>query len=239
MSNYMQRANARFNEKFDNADGDFQYMDNWGADADNFAFDEVDLGADGYENATAPAKPKSALSVDMSNPYIIQVVCGTVNVSSVEVLDANLRANNSTQAGVTFSYGASSITYPQFLSSISSGSGTFEAGLVRIIASNTSSTVANQQVLTTITITSKGLDGSLFQKPIYPSLPGVQYIQNQVDIPYTFMVDGLTSFLISTVYASTTLTIRFYPSKKVNPFKQLQQGIGTTKFTNPGINKMA
>lgn len=234
-NDYMLKKYQENNERFYDADG------SWGADAENeedFSdFTEADLGADAA--AVVKAAPKNALSVDYSTPYIVSLVVGTANVSDVEVLDAAVRASNTTTTGITYSYGSGALTYAQFLSVINSGSGTFEVGVTRVIASNTSSSVAEQQVLTTITITSKSLDGSSFAKPIYPSLPGIQYKQTQVDIPYTFMVDGLTSFKLGTCYASTTITIRFYPSKKANAFKQLQQGVGVSQFKNPQINKMA
>ncbi len=230
---YMQRQYMQNNEQYFDADG------TWGADAEDFSdFTQEDLGADA---ATTPAAnaPKSAVGVDYSTPYIVELAVGTANVSNVEVLDAAKRQSSSTTTGITYSYGAGTVTYDQFLAAINSGSGTFECGLLRIIASHGTTSTAEAQVLTTVTITSLSLDGTSFSKPIYPSISGIQYKQTQVDIPYTFMVDGLVSLKLGTCYANATITIRFYPSKKANPFKAIKQGVGTSQFKNPQVNKLA
>lgn len=230
---YMQRQHIQNNEEFFDADG-------WGNDSEAFSdFSQTDLGADAVASTPAANAPKSAMGVDYSTPYIVQLAIGSANVTDVEVLNAAKRQASSTTTGVTYSYGSGAVTYDQFLAAINSGSGIFECGLTRIIASHATSSTAEAQVLTTITITSLSLDGTSFSKPIYPSISGVQYKQTQVDIPYTFMVDGLVSFKLGTCYANATIIIRFYPSKKSNPFKQIQQGVGTSQFKNPQVNKLA
>ncbi len=229
----MQRQYIQNNEEFFDADG-------WGDEANQFSdFNQEDLGADAVAATPAANTPKSAMGVDYSTPYIVILTVGTANVTDVEVLNAALRQSSSTTSGITYSYGSGEVTYDQFLAAINSGSGVFECGLVRLIAQNSTSSTAEAQVLTTITIKSVSLDGTSFSKPIYPSVSGIQYKQTQVDIPYTFMVDGLVSFKLATCYASSTITIRFYPSKKSNPFKQIQQGVGTSQFKNPQVNKLA
>lgn len=227
---YFANMRRQANEMFMSADGF--------ADADGYD-DYSEFGGQEQLGADAVVKKPVIMSgkPEDSNPYIVTIVCGTADVSSVEVLNANVRQNNSTTTGVTYSFSATGITYNTFLASISAGE-VFECGLTRLIASNSSTSTAQQQIVTPITITTRTLSGRAIQDTIYPSLPGTQYISTQVDIPNTYLVNGLTSFILGTVYANTTLTIRFYPARRINQFTQLDKGIGVTAYKNPKVNSI-
>jgi hypothetical protein len=229
-SNYFSNARDFANERFLGADG-WEDADAW----ENAFGDE--MPADSVETAAA-ADPMG--SKGESQPYIITLTAGSLDVSDVELLDAGLRQFSSTVVGITFSYDISGITYQQFLASIASGK-PFEVGQIRLSASNSSSSVAIQQVQETVTVSEKDINGNAFSKPLIPSLDAYQYTQTIIDLYHRFLVDAMTSVKIKNIYANTTLRVYLYPSSKVNQFKQLKGQAtsgGVTKYSDPKTNKV-
>ncbi|MDD4970778.1 MAG: hypothetical protein PHT07_15230 [Paludibacter sp.] len=223
-SNYFAQARDYANQRFLGADG-------WEADGDweNAFGDELpaDAGAAAVE---APAQVAS-------QPYIITLTCGSVNLTDVEVLNAALRQLSPTTAGVTFTYSIPGITYTQFLAGISTGK-SFKVSQVRLSASNASSSVAVQQVQETVSITQKDLNGNTLGKPLIFNMDSYQYSQTIIDLFSDFDVDGLTSMIISTLYAGTSLKIYLYPSARINQFKQLAGNVPISTYKNPVTNRV-
>jgi hypothetical protein len=228
LSNYFAQARDFANERFMSSNGWEEAAEWENAFGDEMPADAVQVAA-----AADPMANKG-----QSQPYIITLTCGTDDVSDVEVLDAALRQFSSTVTGVTFTYGITGITYTQFLASIATGK-SFEVGQIRLSASNASSSVAIQQVQETVTVKEKDVNGNNFEKPLIPSLDAYQYTQTIIDLYYRFLVDGLTSLKIKTLYASTTLKVYLYPSAKVNQFSQLKnKATGVTTYQDPQTNRI-
>lgn len=219
---YFENIRNQANEQFLGADG-FSDADGDFADYKSFSSQEQ-LNIDG-----------PAMQAQESQPYIINIVVGTANVSNLEILDANTRQLAATTSGVTFTYGLPNITYAQFLATIANGN-PFEIGKVRLVASNASTSVAQTQVLETVTILTKDLNGNEAKRSIIPAIDNYQYTSTQVDLNVAFLVNGLTSFVFGTVYANTTLKVFMYPSKKVNPFKAIESGANVTAYKAPNVN---
>jgi hypothetical protein len=223
-SNYFAQAKEYANQKFLGADG-------WGADGDwENAFGQ-ELPAD------ATGMPEEPTVQVASQPYILTLTAGSINVTDVQVLNAALRQFNPTSAGVTFAYSIPGITYTQFLAAIATGK-SFKVSQVRLSASNSSNSVAIQQVQETVSISQNDLNGNTLGKPLIPSLDSYQYSQTIIDMFYDFDVDGMTSMIISTLYANTTLKIYLYPSARVNQFKQLQGAVPVSNYGNPNTNRV-
>jgi len=222
-SNYFAQAKEYANQHFLGADG-------WEADGE-------------WENAYGDEMPADAGMMEApvaqvaSQPYIITITCGTDTKTDLEVLNAALRQFTPTTAGVTFVYSIPGVTYQQFLAAISTGK-SFKVSQVRLSASNSSSSVAVQQVQETVSVGQKDINGNVLSKPLIPSLDSYQYSQTIIDLFYDFDVDGMTSFTLSTLYASTTLKIYLYPSVRVNQFKQLQGAVPVSTYKNPNTNRV-
>jgi hypothetical protein len=160
-----------------------------------------------------------------------------VDVTDLEVLNTALRQLSPTTAGVTFAYSIPGITYTQFLAGISTGK-SFKVSQIRLSASNASNSVAVQQVQEVVSVTQKDLNGNTIRKPLIPSLDSYQYSQTIIDLFSDFDVDGMTSMILSTLYANTVLKIYLYPSARVNQFKQLQGTVPVSTYKNPNTNRV-
>jgi hypothetical protein len=225
-----------FNQAREDANENFM---NFGSEDMPFDADELpadgwdDFGADGlYAEGAAPA-PQAA----PSQPYIISVQnTTTATVSNVVILDAAQRQNNYVISGVSITYGLANITYGQFLSALLSR--TFSVGQLRMVGSASSTSNAEAQVLTTVTVTTKDINGNQIDKPFIPQKDSYQQIATQTDIYYNFLVDELTKITFAEIYGSTTLKVYLYPSGRTNKFKQLKQNSGVSNYANPRVNPM-
>ncbi|MDD4970694.1 MAG: hypothetical protein PHT07_14805 [Paludibacter sp.] len=148
---------------------------------------------------------------EAEQPYIISIKTGPEDVEKVEVLKAVSRQFDPTIAGVTFTYPISGISYREFLAHIAAGTG-IHIQKIRLSASNQDSKIAITQILETIYLTQWDLNGNSEEKTVIPMLDAYQYSQTLVDIFKSFDIDGLTSFIISKLYADTSLKIYLYPS---------------------------
>jgi hypothetical protein len=224
-SNYFAQAEKFANQNFLGADG-------WGADSE---WENADSFGD--ELPADAAMAEQPVAQVASQPYILTLVCGSVNLSDVEVFNAAVRQFSSALVGMTFSYSIPGVTYAQFLAGISTGK-SFKVSQIRLSAANSSNSVAIQQVQETVSVTQKDLNGNTVGKPLIPSLDSYQYSQTIIDLFSDFDVDGMTSMVISNIYANTTLKIYLYPSARVNQFKQLQGTTPVSTYKNPNTNRV-
>jgi hypothetical protein len=225
-SKYFAEADGQINQNYLSADG-------W----ENAADSDWE-GAFGDElNADAAAPVATTATAGKSQPYTITIAnTTTTDITNVVILNAAATFANYLVSGVSFGYEPNTITYGQFLATIISGR-PFQCGQLRLIASNVSASIVSQQVLTSLNIETKDPNGNLIQMSFIPEYDSYQYAQNQTDVYYKFNVDSLTKVTIATLYASTTLKIRMYPSIKINPFNQLKGGSGAVKSAAPQVNK--
>jgi hypothetical protein len=223
-SNYFAQAREYSNQKFLGADG-------WSSDGEWESAFGNELPADA---AGMGADPVAQVA---SQPYIVTLTCGSVDVTDVEILNAALRQLNPAVAGVSFAYSIPGLTYTQFLAGLSTGK-SFKVSQIRLSASNSSNSVAIQQVQETVSVTQKDLNGNTVGKPLIPSMDSYQYSQTIIDLFADFDVDGMTSMIISNLYANTALKIYLYPSARVNQFKQLMGEVPVSTYKNPLTNRV-
>jgi hypothetical protein len=211
-SKYFNSEISRLNEEYLNVEGFMEF-----ADEENFA---------GQEMMNADAAAEGAVT---SDPIIITVTNTTTdNISNVEVLYASRRLANNATTGVSFGSGIPNVTYTQILNSIIFSP--FTVGLTRLISSNTS------QIQSVFTITTYSITGSFVGKPQIPTYDSYQYQTGQIDLTSPYILNGNTSFVLATLYASTTLTIQFYPAAMVNQVATLANGQVVRKFARPRVN---
>lgn len=217
------------------------------------AKDEINqeyLGADGWDQAAgeewnnafgdeleAAGMSDGAMTAGKSQPYTITIQNTTTNdISDVVILDAALKFTDPSVAGIVFGYEPGTLTYAQFLASILAGK-VFKCGQLRLIASNSSQSVVEQQVLGSLDIETKDPNGNRVGMAFIPEFDSYQYQQGQTDVWYQFNVDALTKITFKTIYASTTMKVRFYPASKINQFKQLRGQGSTSGYNSPRVNK--
>lgn len=222
-----------FNRKIDEANQNFMGADGWeSADAWQSASGRR-MSFEGQEVLNATGNTSNE-----SQPYIITVAnTTTVTVSNVEILYATTRQSSPTTSGVTYTYNSGSLTYQGFLQSIAAGE-TFGVGALKLIYSNSSSSsTAIANVSSPITITTYSLSGNSAVRPLTPVLDDYQQVQNQVTIRQQFMVTGLVSMVLGSLFGSTTVQIFIYPLTKVNRFSEISGGgSDVVAFSDPGIN---
>jgi len=218
--NYFEDARDNANENFLSFNGDFTF-DDYGMD---------DFSADGgMEASSAPT----------SQPYIINVqnTNTTANISNVTILGAysNISAaspafGNST--GISITIGIANITYTEFL--YQSMNKPFTVGLTYLAGSGTNAT---SQVLATLTVTQKDVNGNVASKVLTPTVDPYQFQTDKVAFKFNYKVDGFTYLIISTVYAATTAQIYMYPSETVSISRGLSGRRAVQGYGNPRVER--
>jgi hypothetical protein len=232
-SKYFQEAREMVNEEFLGSDGWDESFDDEDFGVDAFGDEMIDAeGEDDFAMAAGELKKPTS-----SQPYIVEIENTTTsNVTNATILDAALKQTSYAVSGLSITYGISTITYAQFLASIAAGK-VFEVGLMRLVASHSSDSTAESQVLTTVTITTTDINGNSMSRPFIPQFDSYQYRNKQVDISYRFLVDALTKIQFATIYGSATLKVYLYPASKVNQFKQLRGKRATSQYGSPKVNR--
>ena len=219
--NYFEDARDNANENFLSFNGDFTF-DDYGMD---------DFSADGDMG--------QAMSAPTSQPYIINVqnTNTTSNISNVTILGAysNISAaspafGNST--GISISVGIANITYTEFL--YQSMNKPFTVGLTYLAGSGTNAT---SQVLATLTVTQKDVNGNVASKVLTPTVDPYQFQTDKVAFKFNYKVDGFTYLIISTVYAATTAQIYLYPSETVSISRGLSGRRAVQNYGNPRVER--
>jgi hypothetical protein len=219
-----------FNEKLDEANQHFLGADGWN-DADGWEDADGDESFDGQDMLQATGH-----ATNESQPYIVIVQnTTTADITNVEVLNSNSRQFGYTVSGLSYNYGLPNLTYGTFLSSISAGQH-FNVGLVRLIYSNTSQSLAVANTSEVVTVTTNSINGNSVVKTFTPLLDDYQQIQTQVTLRYDFMVTGLVSLNIARLSGGTTVKVFLFPSAAVNQFKTIKASKTVSKYSDPNIN---
>ena len=214
-----------FNEVSDNASNDFLSFD--GA----FEFSNDGYGFSDYNNADGLG---GTLSAPTSQPYIVNIqnTNTTTAVTAVTILgaysnigSASPHYGNSTNISITM--GIANITYTEFL--YQSMNKPFSVGLSYL----SSATAA--QVLETLTITQKDVNGNVASKVLTPTIDPYQFQTDKVAFKFEYRIDGFTNMVISSVLASTTLKIYFYPSETVATSRALAGRRAVQDYGNPRV----
>jgi len=207
MSKYFADARAAANENFNSMNGSDYLNANGGSSA-------------GLGGAT-------------SQPYILDIANSTAAaVANVLVGGAytNLQATNfGNPAAITISMGISSLTYGEFL--YQSMNKPFVVGATYLSSANAS------QVLETLTIAQKDINGNESSKVIVPTIDPYQQQTDKVVIAFNWKFDGFTQVTIASILANATLKMYLYPAENVSTGRALTGGSVVRGFSNPDIVK--
>lgn len=215
-----------FNEVRENASNDFLSFD--GA----FEFSNDDYGFTDYDYADGIG---GTMSAPTSQPYIVNVQNTNTSsaISNVTILGAYSNIGQSAPAygnstGISITMGIANITYTEFL--YQSMNKPFSVGLTYL----SSATAA--QVLETLTITQKDVNGNVASKVLTPTIDPYQYQNDKVAFKFEYRIDGFTNMVISSVLAATTLKIYFYPSETVATSRALAGRRAVQGYGNPRVS---
>lgn len=207
MSKYFADARAAANENFNSMNGSDYLNANGGSSA-------------GLGGAT-------------SQPYILSIANSTaaaVNNVLVGGAYTNLQATNfGNVAAITISMGISSLTYGEFL--YQSMNKPFVVGATYLSSANAS------QVLETLTIAQKDINGNESSKVIVPTIDPYQQQTDKVVIAFNWKFDGFTQVTIASILANATLKMYLYPAENVSTGRALTGGSVVRGFSNPDIVK--
>jgi len=215
--NYFNSEIRKANEEYMNVEGFMEFSD----EGENFAGQE-DMNAAGHAHKAHHP---------VADPIIMSIANTTTNnITSLEILYASRRLASNATAGVDFESGIPNITYTQMLNSIIFSP--FTVGLTRLISPTTNPA----QIQAVFTIATYTMSGAFAGKPQIPIYDSYQYQQGQIDIHSPYMLNGNTSFLLSTLYASNTLVVQFWPSAMVNQLGTLGKGQNVRNYARPIVN---
>ena len=219
LNKYFEDVNEFANENFFSFDGDFEFAD------EDFGFDYQSDGysADGAMSNAAPT----------SQPYILNVQNTTAaNISNVTILGAYTFIGTTSPAfgntsGISISMGITNVSYTEFL--YQSMNKPFAVGLTY-----TSADIA-AQVLETITVTQKDINGNISSKVLTPTIDPYQFQTDKIAFKFEYRIDGFTNLVIARVLANTTLKVYFYPSETVSVSRALAGRAAVQDYGRPSV----
>ena len=132
-------------------------------------------------------------------------------------------------AAITISMGIGGLTYGEML--YQSMNKPFVVGLTYLQSANAS------QVLETIRISQKDINGNESHKSIVPTIDPYQQQPGTVAIAFNYKIDGFTKLTIASILASATLNVYLYPAENVATGRALTGGAVVKGFQNPDLVK--
>jgi hypothetical protein len=184
-----------------------------------------------FLNANGVAAGSSAgLGGATSQPYILSIANSTTDaVADVAVFNAYKAlaasaTNFDNPAAITISMGIGGLTYGEML--YQSMNKPFVVGLTYLQSANAS------QVLETIRISQKDINGNESHKSIVPTIDPYQQQTGTVAIAFNYKIDGFTKLTIANILASATLNVYLYPAENVATGGAVVKG-----FQNPDLVK--
>jgi hypothetical protein len=197
MRNYFEDAMNFANESYSNADG-------WSNMDDSYNY----MGGEGDYNYAEGVSSEAKASL----PFIINVANSTASdVASVQVLGSNSNLFGATNFGnpasITITMDNGDVTYTEFLESIKSEP--FKVGLMYLQSANTS------QPFKQLNIEYREPNGRKVTLPVTPALDPMQQQGGVTIVRHKFPVNAFTK-ITTTILASATLTMRFYPSEQLD-----------------------
>jgi hypothetical protein len=213
-----------FNEVRNFANENFHSFDG------NFEFSNDDYGFSDYDNADGLG---GTIDAPTSQPYIVNVANTTASaISNVTLLGAYTFIGTTAPAygntsGISITMGIANITYTEFL--YQSMNKPFTVGLTYM----TSATSA--QVLETITITQKDVNGNVASKVLTPTIDPYQFQSDKIAFKFEYRIDGFTNLVVSSILANATLKLYFYPSETVAISRALAGRRAVQDYGNPRV----
>jgi len=230
---YFAEAQVEANDNFFNYDG---YDDDYESDGDDYDFvDDEDYGFDGDDDDAFDMATGRGHSAPTSQPYIVVVKnTATATAHPCTLLGAyntlaNTTPNWQNVVSISISMGISGITYSEFL--YQSMNKPFVVGLTYYQSST------SNQVLETLTLVQRDVNGNNSQKTLVPTIDPYQQQNTIIPIKFSYKIDGFTSVVISSVLASATLKLYFYPAETVSTARSLTGRRAVRGYGNPNIVK--
>jgi hypothetical protein len=226
LRDYFAQAQDEANENFFNYDG---YDDDL-----NFADDDSYSGFDGDDDAFSMATGDNG-GAPTSQPYIVTIKnTNTATAFPVTILGAYTTLaftapNYQNSAAISITMGIAGITYGEFL--YQSMNKPFVVGLTYL-----QSSTANQ-VLETLTLIQKDVNGNESQKTLVPTIDPYQQQSTIIAVKFSYKIDGFTSVVLSSLLASTTAKIYFYPAETSSISRTLTGQRAVSGYGNPNIIK--
>jgi hypothetical protein len=224
LRNYFAQAQDEANDNFFNYDGDdFDF-------ADDNAYDGFDGDDDAFSMATGGNG-----GAPTSQPYIVTITnTNTATGFPVTILGAYstlafTSPNYQNNGAISITMGISGITYGEFL--YQSMNKPFVVGLTYL-----QSSTANQ-VLETLTLIQKDVNGNESQKTLVPTIDPYQQQSTIIAVKFSYKIDGFTSVVISSVLKSTTAKLYFYPAETSSIARTLTGQRAVSGYGNPNIIK--
>jgi tricorn protease-like protein len=125
--------------------------------------------------------------------------------------------------------GIAGVTYGEFL--YQSMNKPFVVGLTYLQSST------SNQVLETLTLIQKDVNGNESQKTLVPTIDPYQQQSTIIAVKFSYKIDGFTSVVISRVLASTTAKVYFYPAETSSIARTLVGQRAVAGYGNPNIIK--
>lgn len=231
---YFVEAQEEANDEFFNYDGDNgydDYEDDYDFEMeDNFVGDDdgdFDMAAGG---GGAPTSQPYIISVENTLTAAGTAVGATILGSYANIGGTSPNWNNT--VGISITMGISGITYGEFL--YQSMNKPYVVGLTYYQASGDS---PEAQVLQTLTLVQKDVNGNISQKTLVPTIDPYQQQSSVIAIKFSYKIDGFTSVLISGVEAGTTAKVYLYPAETASTARSLTGRRVVAGYGNPNIVK--
>ena len=225
---YFAEAQEEANDNFFNYDG---YDD----DDDDYDFEGDDYDFDGDDDDAFDMAMGRSAQAPTSQPYIVVIKnTATGTAYPATILGAyntlsNTSANWQNSAAISIDMGISGITYSEFL--YQSMNKPFVVGLTYY-----QSSTANQ-VLETITLVQRDVNGNTSQKTLVPTIDPYQQQSTVIAIKFSYKIDGFTAVVVSSVLATATLKLYFYPAETVSTARTLTGRRAVRGYGNPNVVK--
>ena len=227
LRNYFSQAQDEANDSFSNYDGFEDDM--------NFVGDDEFDGFDGDGDDAFDMASGGMMSAPTSQPYIVVLTnTNTATAFPVTILGAYntlgfSSPNYQNSASISITMGISGISYAEFL--YQSMNKPFVVGLTYY-----QSSTANQ-VLETLTLIQKDVNGNESQKTLVPTIDPYQQQSNVIAIKFSYKIDGFTSVVVSSLFASATAKLYFYPAETSSIARTLTGKRAVSGYGNPNIIK--
>ena len=132
-------------------------------------------------------------------------------------------------ASISITMGISGISYQEFL--YQSMNKPFVVGLTYY-----QSSTANQ-VLETLTLIQKDVNGNESQKTLVPTIDPYQQQSTIIAIKFSYKIDGFTSVVMSSLLGGATAKLYFYPAETSSIARTLTGRRAVSGYGNPNIVK--
>ena len=228
LKKYFSEAQEEANENFFAYDGYDDYED----EMDDEFVDDDDYFEGDDDDAFDMAVGRSFKS-PTSQPYIVVVKnTATGTAQPVTILGAyntlsNTLPNWQNATSISITMGISGITYSEFL--YQSMNKPFVVGLTYYQSST------ENQVLETLTLIQRDVNGNQTQKTLVPTIDPYQYQSTIIAVKFSYKIDGFTSIVIASVLVSTTVKMYFYPAENVSTARSLTGRRAVRGYGNPNI----